>query len=118
MKAKALSVPISQINSALNVYMGSAYINDFNYNNRSYRVYVQARQSARMTPGDLRKFYVRSDTGQMVTLDNLVTIAQHPGLRLLAITISSGRRKLMALLLLVTARVRAWPTWKLWPRRT
>lgn len=78
-KAKALSVPISQINSALNVYMGSAYINDFNYNNRSYRVYVQARQSARMTPGDLRKFYVRSDTGQMVTLDNLVTIAQQSG---------------------------------------
>jgi HAE1 family hydrophobic/amphiphilic exporter-1 len=78
-KAKALSVPISQINSALNVYMGSAYVNDFNYNNRSYRVYVQARQSARMTPGDLRKFYVRSDTGQMVTLDNLVTIAQQSG---------------------------------------
>jgi HAE1 family hydrophobic/amphiphilic exporter-1 len=78
-KAKALSVPISQINSALNVYMGSAYINDFNYNNRSYRVYVQARQSARMTPGDLRKFYVRSDTGQMVTLDNLVSVAQQSG---------------------------------------
>ena len=78
-KAKALSVPVSQINSALNVYMGSAYINDFNFNNRSYRVYVQARQSARMTPGDLRKFYVRSDTGQMVTLDNLVNIAQASG---------------------------------------
>jgi hydrophobic/amphiphilic exporter-1 (mainly G- bacteria), HAE1 family len=78
-KAKALSVPISQINSALNVYLGSAYVNDFNYNNRSYRVYVQARQSARMTPGDLRKFYVRSDTGQMVTLDNLVTVAQASG---------------------------------------
>ena len=29
-----------------------------------------------MTPADLRKFYVRSDSGQMVTLDNLVTIAQ------------------------------------------
>jgi HAE1 family hydrophobic/amphiphilic exporter-1 len=78
-KAEALGVPISQINSALNVYMGSAYINDFNYNNRSYRVYVQARQSARMTPGDLRKFYVRSNTGQMVTLDNLVNIAQASG---------------------------------------
>jgi HAE1 family hydrophobic/amphiphilic exporter-1 len=59
--------------------MGSAYVNDFNYNNRSYRVYVQARQSARMTPGDLRKFYVRSNSGQMVTLDNLVTIAQQSG---------------------------------------
>jgi HAE1 family hydrophobic/amphiphilic exporter-1 len=59
--------------------MGSAYVNDFNYNNRSYRVYVQAKQNARMTPADLRKFYVRSDSGQMVTLDNLVTIAQQSG---------------------------------------
>jgi hydrophobic/amphiphilic exporter-1 (mainly G- bacteria), HAE1 family len=78
-KAKALGVPVSQISSALSVYMGSAYVNDFNYNNRSYRVYVQARQGARMTPADLRKFYVRSDSGQMVTLDNLVTVAQQSG---------------------------------------
>jgi hydrophobic/amphiphilic exporter-1 (mainly G- bacteria), HAE1 family len=78
-KAKALGVPVSQISSALGVFLGSAYVNDFNYNNRSYRVYVQARQGARMTPADLRKFYVRSDSGQMVTLDNLVTVAQQSG---------------------------------------
>ncbi len=78
-KAKALGVPFSQISSTLSVFMGSAYVNDFNYNNRSYRVYVQARQGARMTPADLRKFYVRSDTGQMVSLDNLVTVAQQSG---------------------------------------
>ena len=78
-KAKALGVSLSQISSTLSVFMGSAYINDFNYNNRSYRVYVQARQSARMTPGDLRKFYVRSDSGQMVSLDNLVSIVQSSG---------------------------------------
>jgi hydrophobic/amphiphilic exporter-1 (mainly G- bacteria), HAE1 family len=78
-KAKALGVSLSQISSTLSVFMGSAYINDFNYNNRSYRVYVQARQSARMMPGDLRKFYVRSDSGQMVSLDNLVSIVQSAG---------------------------------------
>src|SRR6202041_518440 len=78
-KAKALGVSLNQISSALSVYMGSAYVNDFNYNNRSYRVYVQARQSARMMPGDLRKFYVRSDSGQMVSLDNLVSIVQSAG---------------------------------------
>ena len=78
-KAKALGVSLSQISSTLSVFMGSAYINDFNYNNRSYRVYVQARESARMAPGDLRKFYVRSDSGQMVSLDNLVTIVQSAG---------------------------------------
>ncbi len=78
-KAKAMGVSLSQISSTLSVFMGSAYINDFNYNNRSYRVYVQARQSARMTPADLRKFYVRSDSGQMITLDNLVTVEQSSG---------------------------------------
>jgi hydrophobic/amphiphilic exporter-1 (mainly G- bacteria), HAE1 family len=78
-KAKAINVSLTQISSALSVFMGSQYVNDFDFNNRSYRVYVQADQSARMVPGDLRKFYVRSDTGQTVSLDNLVTIEQSSG---------------------------------------
>ncbi len=78
-KAKAIGVSISQISSTLSVFMGSQYVNDFDFNNRSYRVYVQADQSSRMTPGDLRKFYVRTDSGQMVSLDNLVTIEQSSG---------------------------------------
>jgi hydrophobic/amphiphilic exporter-1 (mainly G- bacteria), HAE1 family len=78
-KAKAIGVSISQISSTLSVFMGSQYVNDFDFNNRSYRVYVQAGQSSRMTPGDLRKFYVRTDLGQMVSLDNLVTIEQSSG---------------------------------------
>lgn len=75
-KAKAMDVSLSQISSALGVFMGSQYVNDFDFNNRSYRVYVQADQDARMTPADLRKFYVRSDSGQMISLDNLVTIEE------------------------------------------
>ncbi|HTA84728.1 MAG TPA: multidrug efflux RND transporter permease subunit [Silvibacterium sp.] len=78
-KAKAMGVSISQISSTLSVFMGSQYVNDFDFNNRSYRVYVQADQSSRMTPGDLRKFYVRTDSGQMISLDNLVTIEQSSG---------------------------------------
>ncbi|HEX3470487.1 MAG TPA: multidrug efflux RND transporter permease subunit [Silvibacterium sp.] len=78
-KAKAIGVSLSQISSTLGVFMGSQYVNDFDFNNRSYRVYVQADQSSRMTPGDLRKFYVRTDSGQMVSLDNLVTIEQSSG---------------------------------------
>jgi HAE1 family hydrophobic/amphiphilic exporter-1 len=78
-KAKAMNVSLSQISSTLSVFMGSAYVNDFDFNNRSYRVYVQADQTARMTPGDLRKFYVRTDSGQMVSLDNLVSIQQASG---------------------------------------
>ncbi|MGB6693018.1 MAG: efflux RND transporter permease subunit, partial [Terracidiphilus sp.] len=78
-KAKAISVPISQISTALNVFMGSEYVNDFDYNDRTYRVFVQADRPFRMNSGDLHSYYVRSDTGQMVPLDNLVTIAPSAG---------------------------------------
>jgi HAE1 family hydrophobic/amphiphilic exporter-1 len=75
-KAKSLNVPFSQITSALQIYMGSEYVNDFDFNNRAYRVYVQADQQFRAQPRDLRQFYVRSDDGRMVPLDNLVTVKE------------------------------------------
>ena len=75
-KAKSLHVPLSQITDTLGVYMGSAYVNDFDFNNRSYRVYVQADKQFRATAQDMKEFYVRSDTGAMVPLDNLISISQ------------------------------------------
>jgi hydrophobic/amphiphilic exporter-1 (mainly G- bacteria), HAE1 family len=51
-KAKSLGVPFSQITSTLQTYMGSVYVNDFDFNNRSYRVYVQADQRFRSQPRD------------------------------------------------------------------
>ena len=75
-KAKSLHVPLSQITDTMSVYMGSAYVNDFDFNNRSYRVYVQADQQFREESKDIKQFYVRSDSGAMIPLDNLVTIAQ------------------------------------------
>ncbi len=75
-KAKSLHVPLSQITDTLGVYMGSAYVNDFDFNNRSYRVNVQADQQFRATAQDLKQFYVRSDSGAMVPLDNLITVTQ------------------------------------------
>jgi hydrophobic/amphiphilic exporter-1 (mainly G- bacteria), HAE1 family len=73
-KAKSVHVPLQQITDTLGVYMGSAYVNDFDFNNRSYRVYVQADQAFRATPRDIGQFYVRSDSGAMIPLQNLVTI--------------------------------------------
>ena len=75
-KAKSLMVPLSQITDALQVYMGSVYVNDFDFNNRSYRVYVQADSKYRSQPKDIRQYYLRSDTGKMISLDNLVTVEQ------------------------------------------
>jgi HAE1 family hydrophobic/amphiphilic exporter-1 len=74
-----MSVPISEITNALGVYMGSQYINDFDFNNRSYRVYIQADQPFRMKQSDLRQYYVRSSSGGMVPLDNLVYISNTAG---------------------------------------
>ena len=75
-KAKSLHVPLSQITDTLSVYMGSSYVNDFDFNNRSYRVYVQADKQFRAQAQDMKQFYVRSDSGAMVPLDNLISIAQ------------------------------------------
>ncbi|HKH98628.1 MAG TPA: efflux RND transporter permease subunit [Candidatus Sulfotelmatobacter sp.] len=75
-KAKSLHVPLSQITDTLGVFMGSAYVNDFDFNNRSYRVYVQADKQFRAKAQDMKQFYARSDSGAMVPLDNLISIAQ------------------------------------------
>jgi hydrophobic/amphiphilic exporter-1 (mainly G- bacteria), HAE1 family len=78
-KAKAIGVPISQVTQALGVYMGSEYVNDFDFNNRSYRVYVQADQPFRMNARDLRQYYVRSDSTGLVPLGNIVSLTETAG---------------------------------------
>jgi HAE1 family hydrophobic/amphiphilic exporter-1 len=78
-KAKAIGVPLTQVTQALGVYMGSEYVNDFDFNNRSYRVYVQADQPFRMTAQDLRQYYVRSDTNGLVPLGNIVSLKETSG---------------------------------------
>ena len=78
-KAKAMNIPLSQITNTLSVFMGSEYINDFDFNNRTYRVFVQADQPFRMSASDLHNYYVRSDTGQMVPLDNLAKVTESSG---------------------------------------
>jgi HAE1 family hydrophobic/amphiphilic exporter-1 len=75
-KAKSLLVPFNQITDALQVYMGSVYVNDFDFNNRSYRVYVQADGKFRSSPDDIREFYLRSDNGMMIPLDNFAKVVQ------------------------------------------
>jgi HAE1 family hydrophobic/amphiphilic exporter-1 len=75
-KAKSLQVPFSQVTDALQVYMGSVYVNDFDFNNRAYRVYVQADSQFRAQANDIRQYYLRSDTGKMIPLDNLVRVEQ------------------------------------------
>jgi hydrophobic/amphiphilic exporter-1 (mainly G- bacteria), HAE1 family len=75
-KAKSLQVPFTQITDALQVYMGSVYVNDFDFNNRSYRVYVQAEGRYRSQPKDISQYYLKSDKGGLIPLDNFVKVEQ------------------------------------------
>ncbi len=71
-KARSLDVPLQEVTDALQVFLGSAYVNDFDFNNRAYRVYVQADQQHRSNPDDLRQYYARAAGGAMVPLDSVV----------------------------------------------
>ncbi|MFJ2712493.1 efflux RND transporter permease subunit EmhB [Pseudomonas sp. NPDC087346] len=65
-KARALGVSISDINSTLSISFGSSYVNDFIDRGRVKKVYVQGQAGARMSPEDMKKWYVRNSTGTMV----------------------------------------------------
>jgi HAE1 family hydrophobic/amphiphilic exporter-1 len=63
----------------LQTFLGSQYINDFNSFGRAYRVFVQADAQFRANPDDISKLYVRSRSGEMIPLSNLVTVTQTVG---------------------------------------
>ena len=72
-KATSLGVPLQDVFSALQVYLGSEYVNDFDFLNRSYRVYVQADTAARARLDALQTVYVRSQNGGYVPLTSLIS---------------------------------------------
>ena len=75
-KARSLGLPISEVTSALQIYLGSAYVNDFDFNNRAYRVYVQADRAYRSDPKDLGQYYARTINGDMVPLASVVRVRE------------------------------------------
>lgn len=73
LKAKQMNISLKEIYDTLQVFLGSAYVNDFTYLNKSYRVYVQADKEFRSSPENIGQLYVRSYEGTMLPLANLVT---------------------------------------------
>ncbi len=78
-KAQMLRVPVGTIFEALRVYMGSAYVNDFNMFGRPYKLVVQADASFRADPDNISRIRVRNADGQMVPLGSLVTFREISG---------------------------------------
>jgi HAE1 family hydrophobic/amphiphilic exporter-1 len=78
-RANQLQVSVEDIFNTLQALLGSTYVNDFNQFNRAYRVYVQADTQFRSNPEDIKRLYVRSQTGNMIPLANLVKVTQTIG---------------------------------------
>lgn len=65
-KASAMGVSLSDINTTLSSAWGSTYVNDFIDSARVKKVYLQSDAPYRMLPGDIDRWYVRNATGDMV----------------------------------------------------
>ncbi|NBB11449.1 efflux RND transporter permease subunit [Pseudomonas sp. SLFW] len=68
-KARALGVTQTDINTTLSVAMGGNYVNDFIDRGRVKKVYIMGNPKSRMSPEDLKKWYVRNASGTMVPFD-------------------------------------------------
>jgi hydrophobe/amphiphile efflux-1 (HAE1) family protein len=72
-KAKKLGVSIGDINSALETYMGSEYINDFTIYGRDFHVVAQADTNYRKSIKDIGQYFVKNQQGVMVPLSTVIT---------------------------------------------
>lgn len=78
-KTEKIGVPLEDVFEALSVYLGSAYVNDFSYLGRNYRVTAQADSAYRMTPENVSRLRMRNRDGKMVPLGSLVNFENRSG---------------------------------------
>lgn len=73
-KAERLGVPVARVVEALEFYLGSVYVNDFNYLGRTFRVVAQADAQYRHTADDILRLKVRNNRGEMVPIGSVATL--------------------------------------------
>lgn len=78
-KAALLGVTPAAIYQTLQANLGGEFVNDFNYQNFTFQVIVQADQQFRGKISDIDQLYVRSTAGAMVPLSGLVTVSTIQG---------------------------------------
>src|ERR1700722_11265875 len=78
-KAQALNVPMSSVFDSLQSYLGTNYVNDFNFIGRTFQVNVQEDAAFRVNPDQIRRMYTRKATGGMVPLGSLMDIQRVTG---------------------------------------
>ena len=78
-KARQLGVNVQDVFDALQIYLGSLYVNDFNKFGRTYQVIAEADKEFRSRPDDILRLRTRNFEGQMVPLGAMVTISDTTG---------------------------------------
>lgn len=78
-KALQLNVPLQNVFDALESFVGSAYVNDFNYKGRTFRVVLQSDAEYRENQDDLLNIRVRSANGAMVPIGSIATVENTSG---------------------------------------
>lgn len=73
-KVKTLGVSLSDVFLTLQTFLGGYYVNDFNLFGRTFKVQAQAEAAARAHPDDVKRYYVRSTSGEMVPLSTVARI--------------------------------------------
>ncbi len=72
-RAKQLGVPLPNIYTTIQTFLGSSYINDFTRYGRTFRVVAQADTAYRTSIDDLDRYFVRNSEGTMVPLSSLIS---------------------------------------------
>ncbi|WP_343521343.1 multidrug efflux RND transporter permease subunit [Sphingomonas sp.] len=78
-KSDMLGVPASRVFEAMQVYLGSSYVNDFNLLGRTFRVTAQADAQFRDDPADIAQLKTRSNAGGMVPIGAVATFQDRTG---------------------------------------
>jgi multidrug efflux pump len=78
-KVQLLGINVPDVFAALQVYIGSAYVNDFNLFGKTFRVTAQADAPYRISPNDILKIRVRNSSGSTVPLGSFTTIRNIAG---------------------------------------
>src|SRR5207253_9985188 len=73
-KAEKVGLTPTDVFSTLQVYLGSQYVNDFNYLGRTYQVIAQADGSFRQDPQDIARLKARNASGEMVPVGTVARL--------------------------------------------
>src|SRR5437868_13094176 len=80
-RAEDLGVPVRDVASALQTFLGGRRVSTFTRNDKLYYVMVQLDPKDRATPSDMRGTYLRGQNGQLVQLDALANVQEGVGAR-------------------------------------